>query len=188
MPDHSLPPLAPIDISKVIQAPIMNGGFGADGHPLGSPPQLGHPELSAPGLRRADSARQVQSESDRLREFGDAKKFKVSITCIGAGYVGGPTMAVIAANAPDVRVIVCDISQNQIDRWNSDKLPIYEPGLDEVIQKTRGKNLFFTTAVDEAIKESELIFVSVNTPTKLHGKFWWNILHRSDTCAMLQPC
>ena len=78
-------------------------------------------------------------------------------------------MAVIAYMAPDVRVIVCDISQQQIDRWNSNKLPIYEPGLEEIILKSRGKNLYFTTNVDAAICASELIFVSVNTPTKLHG-------------------
>ena len=92
-----------------------------------------------------------------------------SICCIGAGYVGGPTCAVIALNCPDIKVTICDISKSRIDAWNSQKLPIYEPGLDEVVFKTRGKNLFFTTDVDAAIREADLIFVSVNTPTKKQG-------------------
>lgn len=91
------------------------------------------------------------------------------ICCIGAGYVGGPTMAVIAKHCPSVKVTVVDISQRQIDRWNSDKLPIYEPGLDEVVKECRGRNLFFSTDVDAAIRDSSIIFVSVNTPTKKHG-------------------
>lgn len=78
-------------------------------------------------------------------------------------------MATIAANCPNIKVTVCDINPKQIERWNSDKLPIYEPGLDEVVMKVRGKNLFFTTDLDTAIKESGMIFVSVNTPTKYFG-------------------
>ena len=77
----------------------------------------------------------------------------VKIACLGAGYVGGPTMAVIAANAPHVQVTVVDINPKQIERWNSDSLPIYEPGLDEMVAKVRGKNLFFTTDLDKAIVE-----------------------------------
>jgi UDPglucose 6-dehydrogenase len=96
-------------------------------------------------------------------------KFDYSITCLGAGYVGGPTMAVIAFNCPRIKVIVADINKTQIDRWNSERLPIFEPGLDDIIKKTRGVNLFFTSDVDSAIRESELIFVSVNTPTKVYG-------------------
>lgn len=88
---------------------------------------------------------------------------------MGAGYVGGPTMAVIAAKCPDVLVTVVDISQKQIDAWNSDDLPIYEPGLTELVQSVRGKNLFFSTKIDETIADSDIIFVSVNTPTKLTG-------------------
>mmetsp|Transcript_32717 Transcript_32717/g.40182 ORF Transcript_32717/g.40182 Transcript_32717/m.40182 type:complete len:464 (-) Transcript_32717:123-1514(-) len=93
----------------------------------------------------------------------------VRIMCMGAGYVGGPTMAVIAEKCPDVTVVVCDISQKQIDAWNSDELPIYEPGLDEIVQAKRGKNLFFSTQIDEEIEKADIIFVSVNTPTKTQG-------------------
>lgn len=96
-------------------------------------------------------------------------KFACKICCIGAGYVGGPTMATIAKYCPDTKVHVVDINPKQIARWNSDKLPIYEPGLDEVVKNVRGKNLFFSTRIDEAICESEIIFVSVNTPTKTYG-------------------
>lgn len=88
---------------------------------------------------------------------------------MGAGYVGGPTMAVIAQKAPHIKVTVVDISQAQIDAWNSDSLPIYEPGLDEVVLSCRGRNLFFTTDIDRSIQEADMIFVSVNTPTKLTG-------------------
>jgi len=97
-------------------------------------------------------------------------KIKVtSICCIGAGYVGGPTMAMIAQKCPHIKITVVDISQPRIDAWNSDELPIYEPGLDEVVKACRGVNLFFSTDVEAAIAESEMIFVSVNTPTKKNG-------------------
>lgn len=92
------------------------------------------------------------------------------ILCIGAGYVGGPTMAVIAEKCPDYNVTVADIDSKRIAAWNSDNLPIYEPGLDEVVKKTRGKNLFFTTDIPTAIKKCGIIFVSVNTPTKTFGE------------------
>lgn len=88
---------------------------------------------------------------------------------MGAGYVGGPTMAVIAAKSPNVKVTVVDLSEKQIAAWNSDKLPIYEPGLDELVRTVRGKNLFFSTNIDAAIAEADIIFVSVNTPTKTSG-------------------
>jgi UDPglucose 6-dehydrogenase len=95
-----------------------------------------------------------------------------SICCIGAGYVGGPTMAVIALKCPAIKVIVVDINQERIDAWNGplDMLPIYEPGLDEVVGKARGRNLFFSTDIDAAIQESEMIFMAVNTPTKTEGE------------------
>ena len=93
-----------------------------------------------------------------------------NILCIGAGYVGGPTMAVIAEKCPEHRVTVVDINEARISAWQSDKLPIYEPGLDEVVRSVRGKNLFFSTAVDQHIAESDIIFVSVNTPTKTFGQ------------------
>lgn len=88
---------------------------------------------------------------------------------MGAGYVGGPTMAVIAANCPDIKVTVVDLNQKQIDAWNTDDLPIYEPGLLEVVKQARGRNLFFSTDIDAHIQESDVIFISVNTPTKLTG-------------------
>jgi UDPglucose 6-dehydrogenase len=78
-------------------------------------------------------------------------------------------MAIIALHCPHIKVIVADINKKQIDKWNSDVLPIYEPGLEEVVKTARGRNLFFTSDVDAAVKESEMIFVSVNTPTKTHG-------------------
>lgn len=93
------------------------------------------------------------------------------ILCIGAGYVGGPTMAVIALHCPQHVVTVIDINERKIAEWNSDKLPIYEPGLLEVVQKTRGRNLFFTASdIGRHIDEAEIIFVSVNTPTKTFGQ------------------
>ena len=96
-----------------------------------------------------------------------------SICCIGAGYVGGPTMAVIALKCPDIKVSVVDINHSRIDSWNEDNLnnlPIFEPGLKEIISKTRNKNLFFSTKIDQAINESEMIFMAVNTPTKTEGE------------------
>lgn len=95
------------------------------------------------------------------------------ICCIGAGYVGGPTMAVIAFKNPHIQVTVVDINQKRINAWNDSdvsKLPVYEPGLPEIVEETRGKNLFFSTEVDKAIDEAEMIFISVNTPTKTYGK------------------
>ena len=94
------------------------------------------------------------------------------ICCIGAGYVGGPTMAVIAQKCPEIEVTVVDLNQERIDAWNGDdlsKLPVYEPGLPEVVKEARGRNLFFSTEVDEAIDKAEMIFISVNTPTKTYG-------------------
>jgi UDPglucose 6-dehydrogenase len=95
--------------------------------------------------------------------------FKKNILCIGAGYVGGPTMAVIAYKCPHLRVTVADINPARIAEWNSDELPLYEPGLDEIIRVTRGKNLFFTTDIQRGIRNNDIIFVSVNTPTKTFG-------------------
>jgi UDPglucose 6-dehydrogenase len=93
----------------------------------------------------------------------------MKICCIGAGYVGGPTMAMIAEKCPDIRVEVVDLNEKRIAAWNSDELPVYEPGLDEVVRGARGRNLFFTTNVENAIREADIIFVSVNTPTKTYG-------------------
>jgi UDPglucose 6-dehydrogenase len=94
----------------------------------------------------------------------------ISILCIGAGYVGGPTMAVIADRCPDVRITVTDKNADRIKAWNSDSLPIYEPGLDAVVSRARGRNLFFSTDVAEGIRSADIIFVSVNTPTKIFGQ------------------
>lgn len=95
--------------------------------------------------------------------------FQKKILCIGAGYVGGPSMAMIAYKCPHYRVTVVDINHERIDAWNSTELPVYEPGLDEIVQKTRGKNLFFAKDIENQIKENDIIFVSVNTPTKTFG-------------------
>jgi len=97
-------------------------------------------------------------------------KKEKNILCIGAGYVGGPTMAVIASKCPEYRVTVADIDEKRINAWNSDKLPIYEPGLSELVKKVRGKRLFFTTDIAKGIKDAGIIFVSVNTPTKTFGE------------------
>jgi UDPglucose 6-dehydrogenase len=93
----------------------------------------------------------------------------MKICCIGAGYVGGPTMAMIAHKCMDHRVTVVDINEARIAAWNSDELPVFEPGLDEVVKACRGRNLFFSTDVAAAIDEAEMIFMSVNTPTKTYG-------------------
>ena len=95
-----------------------------------------------------------------------------NICCIGAGYEGGPTMAVIAMKCPDIKVTVVDLNAARIAAWNGplENLPIYEPGLAEVVAEARGRNLFFSTQVDKAIDEAEMIFMAVNTPTKTEGE------------------
>lgn len=93
-----------------------------------------------------------------------------NIICIGAGYVGGPTMAMIAKKCPDRKVTVVDINAERIAAWQSDELPIYEPGLKEVVAECLGRNLFFSTDIEGAIAEAEVIFVAVNTPTKTFGQ------------------
>ena len=99
----------------------------------------------------------------------DTVTFEKNILCIGAGYVGGPTMAMIAYKCPNCRVTVVDVNPERIAAWQSDELPIYEPGLDKIISATRGRNLFFSTDIEEGIRQNEIIFVSVNTPTKAFG-------------------
>jgi len=96
-----------------------------------------------------------------------------NICCIGAGYVGGPTMAVIALKCPNIKVNVVDINENRINAWNDtnlDNLPVYEPGLPSVVEQARGKNLFFTTNIDDSIRDAQMIFIAVNTPTKTYGE------------------
>ncbi len=94
------------------------------------------------------------------------------ICCIGAGYVGGPTMAIIAQKCPHIKVTVVDLNGDRIAAWNDpdvDNIPIYEPGLSEIVAESRNRNLFFSTDVEAAIDEAEMIFISVNTPTKTYG-------------------
>lgn len=97
-------------------------------------------------------------------------EFKKNILCIGAGYVGGPTMAVIALKCPEYRIEIVDINTERIRQWNSEDIPIFEPDLYEIVKKTRGKNLFFSTEIEKGIKNADIIFVSVNTPTKTFGE------------------
>jgi UDPglucose 6-dehydrogenase len=95
-----------------------------------------------------------------------------NICCIGAGYVGGPTMAIMALKCPNIKVTVVDLNEKRIADWNDpnvDNIPIYEPGLSAIVAEARGRNLFFSTEVDKAIEEAEMIFISVNTPTKTYG-------------------
>ena len=95
-----------------------------------------------------------------------------SICCIGAGYVGGPTMAVIADNCPEIKITIVDLNKERISQWNSNdlnKIPVFEPGLKEIVKKVRNKNLFFSTDVPRAISNADMIFISVNTPTKTKG-------------------
>jgi len=95
-----------------------------------------------------------------------------NICCIGAGYVGGPTMAIIAQKCPEINVTVVDINEKRIAAWNDEdveNIPIYEPGLSEIVKEARGRNLFFSTDVDTAIDKADMIFISVNTPTKTYG-------------------
>ena len=94
-----------------------------------------------------------------------------NICCIGAGYVGGPTMAVIALKCPDINVTVVDANPEKIKAWNGplNKLPVYEPGLSDVIKEARGRNLFFSENISENIEKAEMIFMAVNTPTKKEG-------------------
>ena len=91
-----------------------------------------------------------------------------NICCVGAGYVGGPTMAIIALHCPEIKVTVVDLNEQRIKDWNSDNLPIYEPGLLEVVKQTRGRNLFFSTDVAGAVKEADMIFLAVNVFFFLH--------------------
>ena len=96
-----------------------------------------------------------------------------SICCIGAGYVGGPTMAVIALKCPELNITVVDNNPQKIKQWNDedlDNLPVYEPGLKEIIRETRNRNLFFSNDIDNAIDNSEMIFMALNTPTKTSGE------------------
>ena len=102
-----------------------------------------------------------------------------NICCIGAGYVGGPTMSVIALKCPNIKINVVDSNENKIDAWNGDleKLPVYEPGLSEIVKKVRNNNLFFSKDIPSSIENAQIIFVAVNTPTKklVKEKGWLQI-------------
>ena len=98
--------------------------------------------------------------------------FIKNICCIGAGYVGGPTMAVIADKCPEINVYVVDKNESRIDSWNSsnfDELPVYEPGLKDILKRVRNKNLFFSADSKTYIKQADAIFISANTPVKTSG-------------------
>jgi UDPglucose 6-dehydrogenase len=112
----------------------------------------------------------VRERGKAVRRGGTLMSFEKHILCIGAGYVGGPTMAVMAAKCPHYSITVVDIDRKKISAWNSSKLPIYEPGLAEVVEMTREKNLFFSAEIGKGIQESDIIFVCVNTPTKTFGQ------------------
>ncbi len=95
-----------------------------------------------------------------------------NICCIGAGYVGGPTMAVIADKCPHIQVNVVDINKERVKQWNDidlERLPIYEPGLADIVKRSRGKKLHFSNFIRENIKKADMVFISVNTPTKTKG-------------------
>ena len=96
-----------------------------------------------------------------------------NVCCIGAGYVGGPTMTVFASKCPEINFNLVDIDELKISKWNTkdlNEIPIYEPGLSELLEKQRDKNLFFSTNIKDEIKKADIIFISVNTPTKTIGK------------------
>jgi UDPglucose 6-dehydrogenase len=93
----------------------------------------------------------------------------MNICCIGAGYVGGPTMAMIAHKCPKIKVTVVDVDARRIAAWSHGPLPVFEPGLEDIVREARGRNLFFSTDIDTAIREAQMIFISVNTPTKMYG-------------------
>lgn len=112
----------------------------------------------------------AESEEDGFSYEGCGMRHKLKkICCIGAGYVGGPTMAVIALKCPDIQVFVVDLDESKIAQWNSDKLPIFEPELYDIILQCRGINLFFSTDVGQQIAQADLIYIAVDTPTKRTG-------------------
>ena len=99
------------------------------------------------------------------------KSNKINICCIGAGYVGGPTMAVIAYHCPKIKITIVDKNSKKIKQWNgsTNNLPVKEPGLDKIVEKVRNRNLFFSSDIKKNIEESQMIFIAVNTPTAESG-------------------
>lgn len=120
-------------------------------------------------LSSTDSTRSLQASTSTSNSSPPIKVR--NICCIGAGYVGGPTCTVIAQKCPHIKVTIVDINPVRIKAWNSEdfNLPVFEPGLVDIVKECRGRNLFFSTEVDKAIMEADLVFVSVNTPTKKSG-------------------
>lgn len=123
---------------------------------------------SMASLRASSPSGRSNSDARALDEFMASIRFD-KVCCLGAGYVGGPTMAVLSQKCPEVSVYVADLSESRISKWNSDTLPIYEPGLQPIVEERRGKNLFFTTDIKGAIEACDIIFVAVDTPTKRFG-------------------
>lgn len=103
-----------------------------------------------------------------------SKQWKMKICCVGAGYVGGPTMAVMASHCPDIHISVVDMNKRRVDAWNSAHLPIYEPGLEEVLKRTLNRNLFISTDVQGAVADANIVFIAVNTGTKDFGHWAGN--------------
>ena len=89
-----------------------------------------------------------------------------NICCVGAGYVGGPTMSVIASKCPEIRIDIVDINEERISEWNSDKLPIYEPGLDQIVKEARGRNLFFSLILKRQLSMQILFSYQLTLPRK----------------------
>lgn len=127
---------------------------------------------SSSQISSAGSIQSLSNSTSTSFSTSSTSPIKVkNICCIGAGYVGGPTCTVIAQKCPHIKVTIVDINQKRIDAWNSTDfdLPVFEPGLVDIVKECRGRNLFFSTEVDKAIMEADLVFVSVNTPTKKTG-------------------
>jgi UDPglucose 6-dehydrogenase len=121
-----------------------------------------------PGAGEIGEQKEAEEERTVCGRNG-GMKFEKRILCIGAGFVGGPTAAMIACKCPRYRVTVVDTNKEKIAQWNSAALPVYEPGLDEIVKEARGRNLFFDTDIPGGIRENDVIFVCVNTPTKSFG-------------------
>lgn len=123
-----------------------------------------------PKTRKGRKNKKIKLKLFKRSERMEGKKYDEVVCCIGAGYVGGPTMAVLAQHCVNSKFYVVDIDQKRIDAWNSNELPIFEPGLQTIVEQTRNRNLFFSTEVSRCIKEAGIIFIAVNTGTKYYGE------------------
>ena len=115
-------------------------------------------------------------------------EFEQHIACIGTGHVGGHTMAVTTAKYPSIRVTIIDVNKSRIDAWNTQKLPIIEPGLEDVVRVARGRNLFFTTEMVPVVDEADIIFLCVNTPTKTFGSLLLQTVPELMVVFILTKC